>query len=191
MNSYNPQIYEESKPAKSQNQKQSGKAFYLILIGLAVAGSLILALSLLVPHKTGTVISVGRISSGTQSSGLRSRRHRYTVYRANLEVRSDDTAEMETVPFKSRNINDIPQAGDKIKYAHYLISGTAPYPHNRAAIFGASLLLVDLVYIIFAFIGMNRKRRSSCSAKRRCASDDQNPAKVDSIAGFLSMSLSR
>jgi hypothetical protein len=74
---------------------------------------------------------------------------------------------METVPFKSRNINDIPQVGDKIKYAHFLISGTAPYPHNRAVIFGASLLFVDLVYVIFALIGRSKKRHNSYSVKTR------------------------
>ena len=165
MNIYNPQMYDESKTARKQKGNQSGRVFYIILIGLAISGCLILALSLLVPHKTGTVISVGRISSSTHSSGMRNRRRRYTVYRANLEVRSDDSTEMETVPFKSRNINDIPQVGDKIKYAHFLISGTAPYPHNRAVIFGASLLLVDLVYAIFALIGRSKKRHNGYRVK--------------------------
>ena len=155
MNIYNPQMYDESKTARKQKGNQSGRVFYIILIGLAISGSLILALSLLVPHKTGTV----------QSSGMRNRRRRYTVYHANLEVRSDDSTEMETVPFKSRNINDIPQVGDKIKYAHFLISGTAPYPHNRAVIFGASLLLVDLVYAIFALIGRSKKRHNGYRVK--------------------------
>jgi hypothetical protein len=58
MNIYNPQMYDESKTARKQKGNQSGRVFYIILIGLAISGCLILALSLLVPHKTGTVISV-------------------------------------------------------------------------------------------------------------------------------------
>lgn len=73
MNSYNPQMYDESKTIRKQKGNQSGRVFYIILIGLAISGCLILALSLLVPHKTGTVISVGRISSSTHSSGMRNR----------------------------------------------------------------------------------------------------------------------
>ena len=77
MNIYNPQMYDESKTARKQKGNQSGRVFYIILIGLAISGCLILALSLLVPHKTGTVMSVGRITSSTQSSGMRNRRRRY------------------------------------------------------------------------------------------------------------------
>ena len=57
MNSYNPQMYDESKTIRKQKGNQSGRVFYIILIGLAISGCLILALSLLVPHKTGLPFS--------------------------------------------------------------------------------------------------------------------------------------
>ena len=39
MNIYNPQMYDESKTARKQKGNQSGRVFYIILIGLPASRS--------------------------------------------------------------------------------------------------------------------------------------------------------
>ena len=123
------------------------------LIGIAIVAVFFLIFSLLIPHRTGIVMNVGKISRYTAHSGTGIHRSEHIRYASDVRVRVKESDKMETVYYRVANPLKIPSTGDEVVFATYPLTGNGPYPQMWAVWLGAIMLAADAVvtalYLIY------------------------------------------
>ena len=148
-------------PAAAYDAAKTRKIFFIFLIAIAAVACLILALNLLRPHRTGTVVSVGRISSRTIHTGVGKNAREHNGYAANVKVRVKGSSEQVTVYYSGR-LSDIPQEGDEVQFGSSLTGGYSPYPERWALELGLYMLGADLlVWLGYLFYRWRQQRRKA------------------------------
>ena len=128
----------------------------------AVVGVFLIVSALFAPHKTGIVTSVGRITTRNVSSGVGKNRSEHQRYASDVKVRVKDTSEKETVYYRVKNIESIPQVGDEIQFGYSLAVGNVPYPQMWAVWVGVFLL--GLAAVLFGGYRINEYQKKRKAA---------------------------
>lgn len=127
------------------------------LVGIAAVALFLLAFSLLIPHRTGIVTAVGRISPYTVRTGTGRHSAGHTRYASTVKVRVVDTGERQTVYYRVDKPERIPNVGDEIEFADYPFTGNGPYPEIWAVELGAIMLALDAAAFAVYLIWKRRK----------------------------------
>ena len=134
------------------------KRLRTVLLIIAAAACLFLAVSLLRPHQTGTVVRVGRIGTYQAHSGMGRRRKGLTKYSADVRVRADDTSEIVLVHYRTADPSAIPADGDKVRFAYDGLVGYVPFPQMWAVWTEVFVLGLDLLILGGMRVSERRKR---------------------------------
>lgn len=116
---------------------------FYFLVGIAAVALFLLAFSLLIPHRTGVVTAVGRVSSYTVHTGTGRHSAGHTRYASEVKVQVKGTGERQTVHYRVDTPAQIPAVGDEIEFADYPLTGNGPYPEIWAVELGAIMLALD------------------------------------------------
>lgn len=152
-------LTEEQRLLQERSAEKTRRVFFLFLIGIAAVGCLFVALALVRPHRTGVVTRVGRVSQYTVHTGTGRHRAGHKRYSANVRVQVKDTREQETVYYRVRDLDMIPQVGDEVAFSYsLLIGGNSPYPELWAVWIGVALLLMDGLALAGYLAAVRRKQ---------------------------------
>lgn len=127
------------------------------LLSIAIVALFFIAFSTLIPHRTATVISAGRISQYTAHSGTGKNRRAHKRYGSDIRVRVKDSGETETVYYRVADPRNIPDVGDEIEFASYPLTGNGPYPQMWAVWLGVIMLGLDGIAAVL-YYQWKRKR---------------------------------
>ncbi len=151
----------EPDQTKKQTDGQAKKVFFLFLIGVAAVGVLLTAFSFLLPHRTGVVTYVGRVSRYTAHSGVGKNSSEHTRFAADVRVRVKGSSETATVYYREGDPENIPKVGDEIEFADYPLTGNGPYPQAWAVKTGLFVLGLDaLAYTGYLIAALRKKRKA-------------------------------
>lgn len=140
------------------------RVFYWLLIAFAAVGILCIGITLLRPHYTGTVLSAGRVTTGTARHGIGKNVNIRKFYSADVKVRRTDTGEVITVYYRAPSADNFPQAGDEVEFANTLLVGYQPYPQMWAVWLGLAILGGDLLVYLGFLIARRRKTQAEAPA---------------------------
>lgn len=158
----NSDLPKTSNNAPANNPERSRKVFLLLVLLAAVAGVFLIVSAVFAPHKTGIVTRVGRITTREVSSGVGRHRSTHERYASDVKVRVKDTSETETVYYRVKNIESIPQVGDEIQFGYSLAVGNVPYPQMWAVWVGVFLL--GLAAVLFGGFKIDEYRKKRAAA---------------------------
>ena len=130
---------------------------FYFLTGIAAVALFFIAFALLIPHRTGVVTAVGRVSSYTVRTGTGRHSAGHTRYASEVKVQVKSTGERQTVHYRVDKPERIPSVGDEIEFADYPLTGNGPYPEIWAVELGAVMLALDAVAAAIYLIWKRRK----------------------------------
>ena len=148
----------KQKPARQPDPERTRKIFHRFLTAIAAVGLFLLISAYLQPHKTGAVLSVGRVSTYTSTTGVGKNRHKHTGVKADVKVQAKDTGERETVYYRVPDPSYLPAVGDEIAFGHSFLVGNTPYPAIWAVRLGWFILGLDGLAAIGYLIVRVRKQ---------------------------------